>query len=566
MGGGLSKKAKAQIALSKKTGGTEVNLSDCNVHKIGSFKSITRLKLLRRLNLSRNFLTVIPTNVKALVNLEELDVSFNQLQDLPTELCTLSNLKVLILEGNLIPALPTPSQFGLMSSLQVLNLSSNKITTLSDDFAELPALTHLALGHNDFQNIPPQIFRLRSLKILDLSGNNLNLTDQLTKLTGLETLDISKCNLVSLPTWIGEMTSLQQLYIQNNRLTALPDEICQLTKLKRWNGGGNLFTQLDNLHLGMLENMEELLFAECQLDHFPHGLGRMTNLRVLDLTGNQLTVLPREVGWLDQSMRKLLAGNNKLVGVPGELSFLNPAIELDLGNNPFKPPYIQWYQEGIIVLMENLKPFLKAYPPYCYAHGNALSSGMAGVPASFDVQALDKMHNPRLNGGDEFQAVWIGEKDGQPVTQKGIVKDNKDGTYTVFYNFTVSGKFEVHITESGEEIKDSPFAAYIQPAQSDVYDTMVSGEGLSKGKVGVPCPIDIQAKDKFGNRQDRGGEPFQLKVTGPSGAAPKAVIDDTGTGVYHVTWTAGWEGVYTVHIFYDSTPLNGSPYTVTISS
>lgn len=85
-----------------------------------------------------------------------------------------------------------------------------------------------------------------------------------------------------------------------------------------------------------MEAMEELLFAECQLDHFPKGLGRMTNLRVLDLTANQLTVLPREVGWLDKSMRKLLAGNNRLPGIPGELSFLNPAIELDLGNNPFK--------------------------------------------------------------------------------------------------------------------------------------------------------------------------------------------------------------------------------------
>jgi len=136
-------------------------------------------------------------------------------------------------------------------------------------------------------------------------------------------------------------------------LSSLPDEIVNLNKLKHWNGGGNLFTHLDNLNLGSMEAMEELLFAECQLDHFPKGLGRMTNLRVLDLTANQLTVLPREVGWLDKSMRKLLAGNNRLPGIPGELSFLNPAIELDLGNNPFKV-FIHFYH---FITSLFLKPF-----------------------------------------------------------------------------------------------------------------------------------------------------------------------------------------------------------------
>jgi len=190
------------------------------------------------------------------------------------------------------------------------------------------------------------------------------------------------------------------------------------------------------------------------------------------------------------------------------------------------------------------------------------------------------MHNQRLNGGDEFEVIWVGQNsEGKAITQKGIVKDNKDGTYAVFYNFTVSGKFQVHIRESTEDIKDSPYPAYIRPGNlpyshlliqkivgpSDMYTCTVAGSGISKGKVGTPCQLVISARDKFGNRQDRGGENFQVKVTGPSGAAPKAVIDDTGEGLYNVAWTAGWEGAYTVHIFLDSSPLNGSPFMVTIT-
>ena len=71
------------------------------------------------------------------------------------------------------------------------------------------------------------------------------------------------------------------------------------------------------------------------------------------------------------------------------------------------------------------------------------------MPSSFELQAIDKMQNHRLNGefysppplpqrvvniphtcnfegGDEFDAVWIGvTNEGKEVKQKGIVKDNK---------------------------------------------------------------------------------------------------------------------------------------------
>ena len=54
MGGGLSKKARVQLKLAKNTGGTEINLSDCELRKLSGFRAVVKLKLLVSLDLSFN--------------------------------------------------------------------------------------------------------------------------------------------------------------------------------------------------------------------------------------------------------------------------------------------------------------------------------------------------------------------------------------------------------------------------------------------------------------------------------------------------------------------------------
>eukprot|EP01087_Luapelamoeba_hula_P016885 TRINITY_DN5244_c0_g1_i1.p1 TRINITY_DN5244_c0_g1~~TRINITY_DN5244_c0_g1_i1.p1 ORF type:complete len:566 (-),score=94.91 TRINITY_DN5244_c0_g1_i1:21-1718(-) len=565
MGGGLSKKGKDQVRLSKTTGGTELNLSDCGIHAIGSFKTIARLKLLRKLDLSTNLLTTIPPNIKALANLEELDIRYNSLSTVPVEMSTLASLRVLLLGGNGIPGFPAGFMFQKLASLQVLDVSSNRMCNWPEGLAELHLIS-LNIGGNGLRAIPDPVYNIRTLRTLIVSDNNgLIITEKLSRLSSLEHLEMCKCNLDKLPPGIGTLSQLSHLDFRHNFVTELPDELSQLPNMRVFNAEGNQLVQFDNVDMRQWTQMEEFLLRNNKIDHLPRGIGHMQRLRVLDVGENQLTELPREVGWLDQSMRKLLAGQNRLQGIPGELSFLNPAIELDLSNNPFKPPFISWYQDGIVILMENLKPFIKGFPTNCYVYGDAMYRGEAGVPTSFSLQAVDRMGDKRLNGGDNYEAEWKGVNSaGHPFVQKGIVKDNKDGTYTVFYNHQIAGKFEVHITDSGEPIKDTPFPAYIAPAPSEAYRCDVKGD-FSEGKAGVPVQCTIYAKDKFTNALDRGGENFQVRVAGPSGAAPKAVVEDTGKGIYNVTWTPGWAGEYTMQITLDGAPLNISPATVFIS-
>jgi len=67
-----------------------------------------------KLDLSRNQLSELPTEITQLANLNTLDLSENQLSELPTEITQLANLNTLDLSGNQLSELP--AEIGLLES------------------------------------------------------------------------------------------------------------------------------------------------------------------------------------------------------------------------------------------------------------------------------------------------------------------------------------------------------------------------------------------------------------------------------------------------------------------
>ena len=63
----------------------------------------------------------------------------------------------------------------------------------------------------------------------------------------------------------------------------------------------------------------------------------MTVLKVLSLSGNQLTSLPEEIG-LMTGLKKLYLLNNQLTLLPEEIVALTGLTSLDLFNNPLVKP------------------------------------------------------------------------------------------------------------------------------------------------------------------------------------------------------------------------------------
>ena len=81
-----------------------------------------------------------------------------------------------------------------------LDLTSNSLTTLPDDLAELKYLRVLRVKYNKLAAIPEAVVALQQLATLDVAGNRLTaLPDDLAKLQALHDLDVSGNRLKHVP-------------------------------------------------------------------------------------------------------------------------------------------------------------------------------------------------------------------------------------------------------------------------------------------------------------------------------------------------------------------------------
>lgn len=124
---------------------------------------IPRAKEIHSLILNHNEFLLIPQSIYLFGNLLTLDLSNNHLTDIPKELTTLKNLRTLIVKSNGLTCSSIPKDFGLLSSLEVLNFSGNMFEVFPPQFTELSQLKYLYLGGNCITEMPNSIKNLQRL-------------------------------------------------------------------------------------------------------------------------------------------------------------------------------------------------------------------------------------------------------------------------------------------------------------------------------------------------------------------------------------------------------------------
>jgi predicted Ser/Thr protein kinase len=181
-----------------------------------------KLAGLQRLTLSCD-LAEFPVEIFSLSDtLEVLDLSGNRLTDLPADLHRLKHLKILFCSNN--PFTRLPEALGQCEELFFVGFKACKIAEVSPR-ALPPKLRSLVLTDNCIKALPEELGQRQYLQKLMLAGNRLqSLPESLAACQRLELVRISANDISQLPHWLLKMPALAWLAFAGNPLNDIHTE------------------------------------------------------------------------------------------------------------------------------------------------------------------------------------------------------------------------------------------------------------------------------------------------------------------------------------------------------
>ena len=168
-------------------------------NKLQNISGFGKLKKLRFIDLRFNQLKSITSSIEDIENLEELLLDGNQL--LKIEFCILSlrKIKNLSVRENLIPQCKVMLYEAWSRDYRICDMSFLNMNHLPKEIFLLRFIVELNLSFNLLESIPPQLGKLSTLKVLNLSNNQLNNENCLVPLLFLDLCFISLVNNDQLP-------------------------------------------------------------------------------------------------------------------------------------------------------------------------------------------------------------------------------------------------------------------------------------------------------------------------------------------------------------------------------
>uniref|UniRef100_A0A3B4VFD9 Filamin B n=1 Tax=Seriola dumerili TaxID=41447 RepID=A0A3B4VFD9_SERDU len=149
-----------------------------------------------------------------------------------------------------------------------------------------------------------------------------------------------------------------------------------------------------------------------------------------------------------------------------------------------------------------------------------------------------------------------------PPSTKTEVVDNKDGTYTVTYVPLTAGMYTLLLKYGGKAVPGFPAKVMADPAV-DTSKVKVFGPGVEGQAVFREATTEFTVDARPLTR--RGGDHVKAEVRNPSGALTDCQVTDKADGTYGVEYTPFENGVHSVQVLYDDTPVPKSPFKVSVS-
>ena len=211
--------------------------------------------------------------------------------DFVEHLVRLSKLEQLVIENSDGASNP-PSALFSCDSLKQLYLRRNQIEFISDDISKLSNLEVLDISGNKIKIVSAGICRLQSLRQLNLSTNEIAiLPSELCNMRALSSLNISNNKISVLPMEVGNLHSLTNLNISNNEVKRLPDSIGSLSNLQKLDVSKNMLVELPTT-IGDLKKLEILTVNDNELVELPVEIRNLWNLKTLSIRSTFITIPP----------------------------------------------------------------------------------------------------------------------------------------------------------------------------------------------------------------------------------------------------------------------------------
>ncbi|WP_423924442.1 Ig-like domain-containing protein [Candidatus Palauibacter sp.] len=286
----------------------------------------------------------------SLGRVRRLDLSGNGLSGrIPSDLWRLSELNELRIGGNELAG-PLPLSLASLA-LRVFHFADTDLCT-PDDVSFREWLAGIPSREGTGVECTSQAYREALASLYEAAGgadwerNDNWLSDApLGRWYGIETdgqgrvvgLALDANNLAGrIPPEIGALSFLSRLSLNQNRLEGeIPRELGDLRELTDLSLGHNGLAGAIPAAIGDLSNLRRLTLEGNQLSGYPDELGSLTDLEVLDLSGNDMPTagLARELGNLPNLRVLNLSGCRVRGEMPVELGYLSKLEVLDLSGN-----------------------------------------------------------------------------------------------------------------------------------------------------------------------------------------------------------------------------------------
>ncbi|XP_052820466.1 leucine-rich repeat and death domain-containing protein 1-like [Mya arenaria] len=274
------------------------------------------------INLYNNFIAFVPPNAFAAIQSAH-----------PTSV-------QIYLDSNLIEHVDPDAFSGIEDTLGYLDLSGNRLTTLPSALVKLTNLDSLFIYDNLFKTFDASIMSHLGQSITDLEFSLDNFTTWPQELQYLQKLKSTYIygleHLIPIPpnAFQGLESTLKQLYVDD--LYPVPESLFSLRNLEylsfSWYTGEHRYFEFGN-YTKTLPSLTTLYFNRLYLPTLPDVFRYFPTIEHLYVYDAELVDIPENTMPINSNLKVLSLTGNNLTSIPRALSNLHSLRELDLSGN-----------------------------------------------------------------------------------------------------------------------------------------------------------------------------------------------------------------------------------------